>query len=72
LGRRTNYSFEKRQKEIARAKKKEQKLELKRARKDAAAESGVDPDIATPEEMQELLQQSDEPQDEASGAEKKD
>ena len=40
LGRRTNYSFEKRQKEIKRAKKKERKLEEKRARKEAAAGGG--------------------------------
>jgi hypothetical protein len=40
LGRRTNYGFEKRQKEIRRAKKKEQKREERRARKqrDAAGD----------------------------------
>ncbi len=38
LARRPNYNYEKRQKEIKRAKKKQQKLEEKRARK--ASESG--------------------------------
>ena len=44
LPRRTNYNYEKRQKELKRAKKKQQKLEEKRARKAAepgeAAETG--------------------------------
>jgi hypothetical protein len=36
LGRRTNYGFEKRQKELKRQKKKEKKLEERRAKKAAA------------------------------------
>ena len=42
LARRPNYNFEKRQKELKRAKKKEKKLEEKRARKEAAAGAAVE------------------------------
>lgn len=37
LGRRTNYGFEKRQKELKRQQKKEKKLEAKRLKKEKAA-----------------------------------
>ncbi|MEZ5063402.1 MAG: hypothetical protein R3B81_01650 [bacterium] len=37
MGRRTNYGFEKRQKELKRQKKKEAKLAAKQAKKEAAA-----------------------------------
>ena len=40
MGRRTNYGFEKRQKEIKRQKKKEKKLEERRARKAGAEGNG--------------------------------
>jgi hypothetical protein len=42
LARRTNYGFEKRQKELKRQKKKEKKLEERRAKKQAAATVGVE------------------------------
>ncbi len=45
MGRRTNYSFEKRQKELKRAKKKEEKLARKRGKKegDELAVEGIAP-----------------------------
>ena len=40
LARRTNYGFEKRQKELKRQKKREKKLEAKRLKREAAAGTG--------------------------------
>lgn len=51
MGRRTNYGFEKRQKELKRQKKKEEKLARRRARKDGLAEGEpVNGEPASPEE----------------------
>ena len=46
MGRRTNYGFEKRQKELKRLKKREKKLEARRLKKEggAAPESAEGPD----------------------------
>ena len=45
-----NYSFEKRQRELAKKKKKEEKLQEKAARKNASPGSGGDP-AAVPDEV---------------------
>lgn len=55
MARRTNYSFEKRQKELKKAKKKQEKLEQKRARKENKDDDGEDPDIMSPEEARAMM-----------------
>ncbi len=75
MARRTNYSFEKRQKEIKRAKKREQKLARKQAKKDGGEsgppivnlEDGVPGAIETPEVDEADEATSDEMAPEADG-----
>ena len=55
MAKRTNYSFEKRQKEIKKAKKKQEKLEQKRAKKENREDGDVDPDIMSPEEARAMM-----------------
>lgn len=49
---RTNYSFEKRQRELAKKKKQEEKRQRKAARSATTAEPAKDPDAAPPAETQ--------------------
>jgi cell division protein FtsB len=47
---RTNYSFEKRQKELAKKKKKEEKLQRKREKQEAQIDKTEDQEPSLPEE----------------------
>lgn len=53
MARRTNYGFEKKQRELKKQKKRERKAEKKRLRKEQAERGGPDQDAAETDEEQE-------------------
>lgn len=60
MAKRTNHTFEKRQKEIKRAKKKQEKLEAKRAKKEGPKDDAVATDDEDTESNNEMDAETDE------------
>ncbi len=52
MARKTNYSFEKRQRELQKKEKKAAKAEAKRAARQGGDDSALEPDVDTPDPVQ--------------------